>query len=293
MPASVLLTPALWQSIVCEWLWVYDGIAPRAQVWSQKITVPPGVFFVQSGQVKIDVGREVIVVGKGDAFFSAPGTRRQWFDEDTRLLSVGLHCRWPDGLHLYQTGLDVAVPGKRLKLLHEATRTLFTQVHGRRKQVGYVEATTTGSRSLQDWTRHEAAYRQWFAEFVSTLKRLGITPNPRKRAEDRRLEHLRAWLQSWPLDRALDLKAVALEVELSPRRIHQLLRDDLGMTAQVYQERRRLEHARQRLTQGTAPLKEIAFGLGFRHPPHFTAWFRRHTGMTPTACRAGYGLEGA
>lgn len=65
------------------------------------------------------------------------------------------------------------------------------------------------------------------------------------------------------------------------------------MTAQAWLERRRLENARHRLTREDAALKEIAFGLGFRHPPHFTAWFKRHTGMTPTAFRAGHGIEGA
>jgi AraC-like DNA-binding protein len=65
------------------------------------------------------------------------------------------------------------------------------------------------------------------------------------------------------------------------------------MTAQVWLERRRLDAARQRLVSEDTPLKEIAFALGFRHPPHFTAWFKRHTGMTPTAFRAGHGVDGA
>jgi AraC-like DNA-binding protein len=65
------------------------------------------------------------------------------------------------------------------------------------------------------------------------------------------------------------------------------------MTAQVWLERRRLEAARQRLTSEDTPLKEIAFTLGFRHPSHFTTWFKRHTGMTPTAFRVGRGVDAA
>ncbi|MEN3943538.1 AraC family transcriptional regulator [Prosthecobacter sp. SYSU 5D2] len=293
MSSPALLTPALWQSLQCEWLWVYDGLTPRSRVWSQKITVPPGVLFVQSGLVKIDVDGSEIVVKPGQAFLTAPGQRRQWFEEGTRLLSVGLRCQWPDGLPLYQTGLNASVPGRQVKALHEATRRLFTEVHGRRKEVTYPEATAPRQRTLEGWARHEAAFGEWFALYVATLHRLGIAPMARQRAGDKRMERLRAWLQACPLYQAPDLKTVALELDLTPRRVHQLLRDDLGMTAQVYQERRRLDHARQRLTQETTPLKEIAFALGFRHPPHFTAWFRRHTGMTPTACRAGGGLEGA
>ena len=40
-------------------------------------------------------------------------------------------------------------------------------------------------------------------------------------------------------------------------------------------------------------LKEIAFALGFRHPPHFTVWFKKQTGTTPTAYRASGGVVGA
>lgn len=293
MSIPALLTPALWQSLHCEWLWVYDGMTPRSRVWSQRITVPPGVLFVQSGLVKIDADGNEIMVKPGQAFFTAPGQRRQWFEEGTRLLSVGLRCQWPDGLPLYKTGLNVSVPGRKVVALQEATRRLFTEVHGSRQEVTYSEATARIQRTLEGWARHESAFREWFAIYVTTLQRLGIPPMPRQRAGDQRMVKLRAWLQACPLDQTPDLKAVAQELDLTPRRVHQLLRDDLGMTAQDYQERRRLDHARQRLTQEGTPLKEIAFALGFRHPPHFTAWFRRHTGMTPTACRAGYGLEGA
>jgi len=293
MPAAALLPPALWRDITCEWLWVYHGMAPRVLEWSQEITVPAGVFFVESGCVKIQAEGKETVVRPGQAFFSAPGRRKQWFAEATRMLSVGLRLHWAEGLPIYKAGLNLRLPMRELKALHEATQALFSSVHGRKKEVGYAEGTTERHRTLAEWTRHEAGFRQWAAEYVTVLEKQGICPTPRTGMGDRRLEHLRLWLQERPLDQTLDLKPIADELSLSPRRVHDLLQQELGMTAQVYLDRRRLEQARLRLIQGDTALKEIAFGLGFRHPPHFTAWFRRHTGMTPTAYRDGQGLQGA
>ncbi len=229
MPAQPpLLSPLLWQGVVFEWLWVYAGTSARAQEWSQEITVPPGVFFVERGQVKIRADGNETDVMPGQAFFSGPGKRRQWFEKDTRLLSVGLRCQWPDGLPLYQEGLNVAVLQQKIQPLHQATLDLFNTVHGGRAEVTYAEATQATSRTLGEWARREGAFRQWFIVYVETLTNLGLQARPRQNSGDRRLERLRTWLQHWPLDRTLDLQEVAAELGLSQRHVHQLLRDELG-----------------------------------------------------------------
>lgn len=293
MPSPALISPALWQGLCLEWLWVYHGVVPRVREWSQEIGVPPGVFFVESGEVRIQAEGREITVKPGHAFFSAPGVRRQWFEAGTRLLSVGLRCQFPDGRPLYQTGLNVAFPARGLASLQSETHRLFSAVHGRRKKVSYAEGKALQNRSVADWARHEAAFRQWFAEYASTLESKGIRPAFQSRPEDRRLQRLCEWLQTRPLDAALDWTGIAEELQLSSRRMQQLLREELGTTAQTHLEKRRLEHACQRLSQEDVPLKEIAFSLGFRHPPHFTTWFRRHLQMTPTAYRSGHLIEGA
>ena len=43
----------------------------------------------------------------------------------------------------------------------------------------------------------------------------------------------------------------------------------------------RLEHARQALEQGAAPLKEIAFRVGYNHVSNFVAAFRTRYGAPP------------
>lgn len=293
-PPTLLLPAAIWQGVRREWLWVYHGDVPRVREWSQEILVPAGVFFVKRGLAIMEVGGVEVRVEPGQAFFSAPGLRRQWFEPGTRLLSVGFRCQWPDGSPVFGDGLNVAVAENEIAALHAATQRLFRAIHGGRARVTYREASAeVPHRDLGDWAAREAAYSQWFAELVRTLAELGIEPTPRSSLPTQRLQRLLRRLNEWPLDEAVNLRLLTAGFSLGERRAHDLLRHHLGVTAQAAHDRRRLEHARQRLVQEDVPLKEIAFALGFRHPPHFTAWFKRHTGTTPTGYRAGGGIAGA
>jgi hypothetical protein len=75
MPRPLEITADVWHSLRHEWLWVYSGPVPRCDVCSAEIPVPPGVFFVERGEVRIRAEGAEIVVPRGRAFFSAPGLR--------------------------------------------------------------------------------------------------------------------------------------------------------------------------------------------------------------------------
>ena len=286
------LPPAVWQSLRFEWLWVYRGYPPMVEAWSQEITVPSGWFSVEAGLVRIQADGHELLVKPGQSFSTAPGMRRQWFAKGTKLLSVGFRCEWPGGAPVFRAGLNAVLSKARSSALLSATQMLFKAVHGRKPLVTYQEGTAHVSRPMADWCRHEAAFRQWFGAYVQTLEKLDISPGSSS-TEGRRSDSMLKALHDWPLDEPLKLSHLAADMKLSERRVHDLLRSRLGMTAQVWMERRRLDAARQQLAGGDSALKEIAFTLGFKHPPHFTAWFKRHTGMTPTAFRDAGGVSGA
>lgn len=290
---SPLLPPAVWQSLHFDWLWVYHGQVPVTERWSDEIVVPAGWFWVESGEARMRVSDGERVVKPGQSFFTAPGTRRQWFAEGTRLLSVGFRCQWPGGMPVFQDGLNCVLGARSSSSLQKMTRELFQAVHGRKREVTYLESTRVVSKNWADWCRQEAAFRVWLNAYVATLKKRGVQPRSSSSAQDRRLEWLMNALQSWPLDQPLQLAQLTAGSDLGERRIHDLLKQHLGLTAQAWLEQRRLQVARDQLTGSNKPLKEIAFQLGFRHPPHFTTWFKRHTHLTPTAFRAGQGSDAA
>lgn len=287
-----LLPQDVWLSLRFQWLWVYRGVVPRAGEWSGEIAVPAGWFWVEAGLVKIRVEGQEIVIRPGEGFYTAPGTRRQWFAECTRLMSVGLRSDWPDGSPLFKPGLNVRQGARASLPLKAATEALFAVVHPGREEVGYREALVPENRSLSGWSVHEAAFQSWFSVYLGQLRKMGVAPQPRS-GKDARLARVLKRLEAWPLGESLRLGRLAAGSPWNERRLHDLLRDQLGMTAQAWLECRKLEAAKQRLTTEDTALKEIAYQLGFRHPPHFTAWFKRHAGLTPKAYRAMGGVSGA
>ncbi len=276
------LPPEAWRTLRHDWLWVYRGPVPATDVWSAEIAVPPGVFFVERGEARLRAeGRESVALPEA-AFFSKPGLRRQWFAPGTRLLSVGFRSHWPDGSPLLNSGLNVVLKAPALRA---ATLRLFRQVHPDRRSVTYREALAPVTRSLADWAAHDAAFLAWLAVCLETLADAGVGPAAPAGRSRRLTDQLLAWLNARPLEQTLP--SLPPNFPLGSRRADQLLREHLGFGLREFLEQRRLANARERVVTGVEPLKAIAFSLGFRHASHFTAWFRRHTGQSPSACRSG------
>ena len=274
-------------SLRCEWLWVYDALVPVTETWSKEILVPASLFFVITGRGKIKADDRIFDLPPGTAFLAAPGQRRQWFAEGTRLLSVGYRATWPDGTPLFSKGLNTNLKTNTLTPLEAAARRLFRGVHGDKRAVTWREASSPSALSLRDWCRREAAFRTWFADYISTLLQLGIQPTPRLRPSDERINEILRRLDAWPLARPLIVNEISSGLHIGARRLEQLLGAELGITPHSRLNKRRVEAARHLLSTTTTPLKEIAHELGLRHASHFTKWFRQHTGIAPSAYRLG------
>jgi AraC-like DNA-binding protein len=286
-PKAIQLPADVWRSLRHEWLWVYRGPVPQCGVWSAEIPVPAGVFFVERGEVRIRAEGKETLVPCGQAFFSSPRLRRHWFAADTSLLSVGFRCQWPDGTSMFRNVLNFAAAAPALR---KATQRLFASIHGAQKVVTYRQAIEGATYSASEWAVREAAYATWFLEWMETLQQLGVEPEPQVRASRRRVDQLVAWLQALPLDQTVP--SLPPDFPIGSRRAEQLMQQQFGIGLRMFMERRRLDVARERIVADQDTLKEIAFALGFRHASHFTAWFRRHTGVSPSEYRLS-GVEQA
>lgn len=83
----------------------------------------------------------------------------------------------------------------------------------------------------------------------------------------------------------LDYARLRETVGLSRSQIDRLCKSKLGMTPRQWCERRSLSQAEQWLRAGRLSVKQIAYELGFVDGSHFSRWFRRQTGQSPTAYR--------
>ncbi|MEL7624387.1 MAG: Ada metal-binding domain-containing protein [Clostridiales bacterium] len=72
---------------------------------------------------------------------------------------------------------------------------------------------------------------------------------------------------------------------LTQHRLAELFRDHYGLTISEYSQRVRLEKARVMLAATREPIANIAFDVGFESLSAFYRFFRKQTGMTPSAYR--------
>jgi AraC family transcriptional regulator len=90
---------------------------------------------------------------------------------------------------------------------------------------------------------------------------------------------------------SLGLEYIAREVGVHPAHLARTFRRHLRCTVGDYQRRARIGRARQLLAASDTPLVEIALTLGYVDQSHFTAAFKRQTGVTPGAFRNASGAQ--
>jgi AraC family transcriptional regulator, transcriptional activator of pobA len=76
---------------------------------------------------------------------------------------------------------------------------------------------------------------------------------------------------------------IASELNLSPRYLSDLLKQETGKTAIDLIHIFLIAEAKNLLTAAPQSVSEVAYGLGFENPPYFSRLFRKEVGMSPGA----------
>jgi AraC family transcriptional regulator len=88
------------------------------------------------------------------------------------------------------------------------------------------------------------------------------------------------------LEDALPLATLAAVVQMSPNHFAYLFKQGTGRTPHHYILECRITRAKQLLAETDLPLSAIGPQVGCTDQSYFTAFFRKHVGMTPKAYRA-------
>ena len=77
----------------------------------------------------------------------------------------------------------------------------------------------------------------------------------------------------------------AREQNLSPNYFGDLIKKETGRSAQEYIQEKVIELAKQKIFELDKTVSEIAFDLGFKHPQHFSRFFKNKVGRSPNEYR--------
>ena len=89
------------------------------------------------------------------------------------------------------------------------------------------------------------------------------------------------------LDKDLSLAELAAVVYMSPYHFARLFKCSTGVPPHRFVVQQRIAHACEILATREPSIAHISRMVGFRSPSHFTAVFRRVTGITPKGYRIG------
>ncbi|OOQ62214.1 helix-turn-helix domain-containing protein [Mucilaginibacter pedocola] len=78
----------------------------------------------------------------------------------------------------------------------------------------------------------------------------------------------------------------AEQLHLSPNYFGDLIKKETGRTALEHIQAKVMDMAKERIFEPGKSLSEIAYGLGFKYPQHFTRLFKQRTGQTPQEYRS-------
>lgn len=84
----------------------------------------------------------------------------------------------------------------------------------------------------------------------------------------------------------LNVNFCAEKLNLSPSYFSDLVRMATGQTALKYIHDKLLEFAKYRLAESEKNINEVAYSLGFEYPQHFTRFFKKNVGCSPSEYRA-------
>jgi len=82
------------------------------------------------------------------------------------------------------------------------------------------------------------------------------------------------------------VKDYAEQLFITPKHLNKVVKELIGCTAKVYIQQRILVEAQRLLRHTDAPIKEVGYTLGFDEPLHFSSFFKKQAGISPTDFRS-------
>jgi AraC-like DNA-binding protein len=273
-----------WDSLQMGLLFCYEGTVPEIG-FGRRLNPGATAWLIRQGWGEVaDESGLTVRAEAGQWLMARHGLRVQSFSSDARLLSINFRAAFHTGENLFEEGLSrILDQGDYPKLERQARSLLRTAgpLLGSRASLGGL----TTPISLPNYLKLQCAVVDWVRVWCDALLNSGCVPTL-GHTSDPRVAQVLVYLRGHVRDLELNGDRLASEVGLSLSQLNRLFMRHRGETLRRAHEKHRVLHAQQMLMRSTYSMKEVALDLGFRHASHFTTWFRKQTGVTPTGFRA-------
>lgn len=272
-----------WAALRVELLWIYERPV-AAQNLRQPMDASYGqrVWLLRRGRVRLLTEQGEWTAKAGDWLFLPAAKGEQIFSPDAEILSVAFLCQWPDGANLFAGAEGRVVRSRECPGLERAAMKLLRGVRRRVPAADRNFEQLNAPLPVFLWLQQ--AMLAWLEAWTAVQFSLGRELARSLPLEERLAEAVRC-LNEAPEADPLPRARLRQKTGLGVAQLDRLFAKTYGVTVRRYHEGRRMERARRLLDTPGVAVKTVAYTLGFKHAAHFTLWFTRHAGQTPSAWR--------
>jgi len=275
IPSDPALSGIAWQRIRLKLIRAYRG---KPTIFSC-VRAARGliVWSIDVGQVEVHSEFGRFVAGPGTWIMHATSRRLHDFSPDSRIRSVQLDLDWPSGANVLAGPTPLIVPQGETAEIEKAVEAVLAYALTEAEEVVLLpEHARTFAEAMG---LHAVLF-----SFAATMVTCGLRHGWRvmeERQMDPRVVSMLVYVDNHPLSKSFDKTELANAVTLGSTHVNRLFTKSQGMTPKRYFDQRRLDFACDHLSAGVMGIKEIASELGFTSLQHFSAWFRKHLGVSP------------
>jgi AraC-like DNA-binding protein len=249
---------------------------------------PLTCWIVQEGRVELTFshGPPPLHGRPGDALFLPIATRTHRITPGTRLLSCRFHLTTPSGPLPWRQ----AQPFRRrdgiepLRTAAEQLERLTARLFGTdptHNRLPQPSPTPVDPDLALQWT---AGFADWLREFLRLTRSAGWEP-VFAATEHSTVAHSLTVMSNGGWRNGFKGQDLADHFGISLSQFKRRFREETGLPFKQWLDQERLRRVTLALEAGGEPLKGIAYDHGFSSPSHFSAWFRRRTGVSPLTYR--------
>lgn len=275
-----------WASLRTHLNFVYDGRVPYGDGRGsyERTRGEVSAWLVRQGHVDVEAGGRKLTARAGQWLVCAAPRLEQELSAGAELLSLRFHHHWPDGESPFTPDVFCVFDAEENGELEKIALDITNADNGRSRESGY--AFMWMSRvDHPTYVHQQGLLMLLIAELSRILAREGFKPRVQAIKDSRMAQALRI-VDAGELDQSFPAARIAAACGLTLRRLDTICEKSYGFTLHQYWEQRRLDCARRSLEQGGVEIKPLALNLGFSQLSYFSAWFKRHTGLSPRLYRS-------
>jgi len=281
MTNDALNSYTAWHRLKSRLIFIYDDAVPACGSGTNLRLLKYSAWLIKKGHLDIQYANcPKKRIGMGFWVIPPIRVRDQLFSTDAEILSIRFELEWYNGLPIFPIDHVLYFSATAYPEM-EATARELLKTSSNHLALPPVRGKH-GSPDFNNICGIQEKYWKWLSAFHTAMNGMGVKPLPPPNHDQRVIDIMR-FLDSSVFSGPIPYEYLQQKVSLSKVHINRLFLEQTGMSIKKYLEMRILEECKELLATSLFPTKEIAIKLGFKTSSHFCSWFKRKTGIYPSA----------